>query len=290
MQQAICIEIPACNRGAFSPASLAGDVAAAFDMLRDVWTPKQTRSDYSSRFIYTARGIEEEHYGNGWRAARVQRMLSNESLLDADDEAAFTFCGETPADPEQPEPIVPAPVFGPDWDDPETMLKGALGELVDDDGDCGSDDDLESGDPSGFKFGYAKGGRKPRRPKRNLDKEYRSRAKEREKSRNGACELAKRIDDDFALGLVLNRRELACEALDIVTQPEDDPALEVFRRGVIAWGQAAEPFPYAFIYFDARAQHLNTQGFQPKRPRFPSRMPGAVTGEHAACAEHGLNS
>ena len=33
---------------------------------------------------------------------------------------------------------------------------------------------------------------------------------------------------------------------------------------------------------------VNAQGYRPKPPRFPSRMPGAVIGAHSACAEHGL--
>ncbi len=69
---------------------------------------------------------------------------------------------------------------------------------------------------------------------------------------------------------------------------EDNPGLEVFRRGVITWGKAGEPFPYTELYFSPLAKRLNAEGYEPPRARTPSQMPGAVTGAHAACVEHGL--
>jgi hypothetical protein len=190
-------------------------------------------------------------------------------------------------------PIVPDPVFAPDWSDPTPMPKAALGEIADDgDGSepsCGSDGEGSSRDPNGFRFGYAKGGEKPRRSTHNVDKEYRSRASHRETCRHDPSAFGKLITDDRIVGgIVLNKDELASEALDIVSRREDSPGLEVFRRGVIAWGKAAEPFPYTELYFRPLAERLSAEGYQPPRARTPSRMPGAVVGAHAACAEHGI--
>ncbi|MGA2492016.1 MAG: hypothetical protein ABSF67_03595 [Roseiarcus sp.] len=173
------------------------------------------------------------------------------------------------------------------------MPKAVLGEFVDD-GDgtepsCGSDGDGSSGDPSGFKFGCAKGSRKPRRPKRNVDKESRDRAKHRETCRHDPSAFGKLITDDRILdGIILNKDDLAGAALDIVSRREDNPGLEVFRRGVITWGNAGEPFPYAEVYFDPLARRLDAERYQPPRERTPARMPGAVTGAHEACVQHGI--
>jgi hypothetical protein len=47
-QHAICIQIPACNRGAFSAADLAARVSDAFDLLRDRQPRKKPESGFDT--------------------------------------------------------------------------------------------------------------------------------------------------------------------------------------------------------------------------------------------------
>lgn len=139
---------------------------------------------------------------------------------------------------------------------------------------------------TGFSFWGIRDSAKPRRSKRNLDKECRSRGRLREACRHDPSQFDRLVTEDVAQHLILNREEIACEALDLITQPESDPELEDLRIATIRAGQKGNPLPLA--YFEVRAKRLSAGGYQPTRPRTPSRLPGVVIGAHAACAEHDL--
>jgi hypothetical protein len=141
---------------------------------------------------------------------------------------------------------------------------------------------------TGFDFQVIPDGDKPRRPTRNLDKGHRSRAKHREECRHDPSEFSRLVTDQVIDGLVLNGDELDSEPLDVLSEREENPGIEVFRRGIIIWSRAGEPFPYSELYFDHVAQRLNAMGGL-RRPRTFSRTPGAVSGKYSACAEQGIS-
>ena len=180
-------------------------------------------------------------------------------------------------------PLMPPPKWAADWGGDPISQDALVAEF----GAATNEDDTVDG-ANGFRIGYVKDADRPRRPKHNLDLERRSRSKLREACRFDAAEFRKLVSDDVVRRLTLNPDERACEVLDLVLQREDDPGLEVFRRGVIACGKLGEPFPFAAIYFDRKAERLAAEGYREAPPRTPRRLPGAVTGAHAACAEHGL--
>ncbi|MGD0186807.1 MAG: hypothetical protein ABSC25_16355 [Roseiarcus sp.] len=260
---------PSKIRASFSPAALAGRVSDAFDTLRDRWPRKPDPSEYGT--------------WHSWKylaeLKRVEREQPNR--LRPDDGEADALDGETQGE-ESPSPIVPEPVFSfhPEAPMPHDLLIGSFGVEADEAGGRGL---------VGMSIYRDARPDRPLRRKRNTDHEKRSRAGVREGSRHDATEFGKLVNDDVACRLILNKEELAIEALDLITRRETDPGLEVFRRGVIAWGKRAEPFPYSAVYFDRKAERLDAEGYQPTPPRTPCRLPGAITGAHAACSEHGLS-
>jgi hypothetical protein len=141
---------------------------------------------------------------------------------------------------------------------------------------------------TGFSFEPIRDADKRRRSLRNLNKEYRARGKLREACRHDPAEFGRLVKERLVDDLVMNGDELATEALDLIMSPESDPGLEVFRRLVIVYGKAGKPFPYTELYFCPLAERLGAEGYQLPRVRTPSRIPGAVIGERAACDEYGL--
>lgn len=267
-----------CKKGEFSSASVLSrrisdafrDDRQAFTRKRERWSPEKPISPYDG------------NNGERFRADRAERIWRGECRLDAADREALK-AGQTPVSPILPDPFIPAPTWRADWNGDPLSDRALIAEF----GVATTADDTVEG-ARGFRIGDIKDADRLRRPKVNRDRQYRDRASLREACRHDPSEFGRHVRDGIVDRYILNRDELSLEALEVIAQPESDPGLEAFRRCVIAWGKLGESLPFAWVYFDRKAECLAAEGYRETPPRTPRRLPGAVTGAHAACAEQGL--
>jgi hypothetical protein len=254
---------------ATSHVEIGDCIAAAFNRLRDVPSPPARGPDINT--IGMSGAAREHAYRLGCR-------------LDAEDLAAYERNGETPSDPQPPTPITPSPIFSYNLDAPlsDRELVAEFGAARDFHGD----DTVEGA--RGFRFANMRDADRRRRPRRNLDNEYRQRAKFREAVRNDLSLVDKLVSDDVvAERIVLNQEELDCQLLDLICRPEDDPALECSRIALLKAGRLGLPIPIIAVpYVDALVDRIAKGEIRLAQPRLTRRAPGVVFGYHAACHEH----
>jgi hypothetical protein len=254
---------------ATSHVEIGERIADAFNRLRDVPTSVPREPDINT--IGMSGGAREHASRLGCR-------------LDAEDLAAYERNGETPSDPQPPTPITPSAIFSYNPDAPisDRELVAEFGAARDFHGD----DTVEGA--RGFRFGNMRDADRPRRPRRNLDNEYRQRAKFREAVRNDPSLVDELVSDDVvAERIVLNQEELGCQLLDLVCRPEADPALECGRIALLKAGRLGLPIPIITVpYVDALADRIAKGEIRLAQPRLSRRAPGVVFGYHAACHEH----
>ena len=276
-EQVICVEMHLYNGSIFSAPALERHIADAYAAMRDRWPQQRQPSPYDG-----GHGVLSER-GKAWRYDRPERV-SRAWMIDVEDADPALRLSMT-------EPVLGAvrttwPSFSnplstadlaEDFTGPAIGHADASGDLDDDATGLLSD--------CGYQVSMMFDGE--RRSKVNRDAEYRLRAGAREKSRHDPADFVTLVDDAVARGLTLNATELDLEALDLVTTPESDPALEFQRHGVLAALKADRHLPRNG-YLKMQATRLRADGYRPTPPRLPAIRPGLAIGEDQVCAEFGL--